>query len=68
MFDKIAKFFGYKIVFLLDRDGTVSKCWAKPNPFGLTCRHHGAWDVLLLPDGTFRGGPSFLIAWKKEEE
>lgn len=66
LYSWVMKRFNNEIVYLLDKDGTVSKVWAKRNPFGLSCKHHGIWDVLLLPDGKFRGGASYLMGWKKE--
>jgi len=62
----IAFALGWKVVYLLDFDGEVTKRLARPTPFGATAwrmsRSMHVGQVLLLPDGSVRGS-RYVTEW-----
>ena len=62
VFDRLGMRLGYKIVYVMDFDGSVYKRWARPTPFGYTCKSLGI-ALLLLDDGTVVG-PGWVESWK----
>jgi len=63
----IAKLMGWKVVWLMDRDGETTRRLAHPTPYGWRAIRHGLGigPVILLPEGKVTG-LIYVVSWKEE--
>lgn len=63
----IAGLFGRRVVYLRDFDGEITKKWAKPTPFGLTCQRMALVprSRCLLLEGCKVAGVNYVHEWKE---